>query len=383
MPGKKRRGLSVLGGLVVVVAASGGLAQEENQDQYQGSVKPGLHISVDASNGSALSQAAREGRALVISDSEEQPAEMAPGMRMHVVAEGDTLWDICTRLLGDPYLWPRVWSFNPEVTNPHWIYPGDVIWIVPRDQVQAMAAPTATPLSQPARAPGAVLLRNRGFVDKKILDQSGEVVGAHKEIAMLSQFDEAYVEFQEDAPVSPGEQYAAFVVLGPVGGHEDPGTEVGKLVEILGQVTVTRYDPETHIARAVVNESVKPIERGTLIGPVHRKFDLVPVVTNQQDLVGHVIEFLEPLIMAATHHVVFVDLGREDGVVEGNRLFAVEKRDNLRESQDKPDDRETYPIEVIAEIRVIEARPQTSTCLVTASIREFEIGQRVEMRQGY
>ena len=77
--------------------------------------------------GVALAPAGLSGQA-----ADEQEASPS-GPENHPVKEGDTLWDLSDRYLESPYEWPRLWSYNPEITNPHWIYPGQVFDLPKRD----------------------------------------------------------------------------------------------------------------------------------------------------------------------------------------------------------------------------------------------------------
>ena len=366
------------------------LSGESEEEVYQEEIKPGLTVREPAQQ-SALAIAAANRTSISIGPN-TTPVEVSPDekksiKKVHTVQNGDTLWGICETYFGDPYVWPRIWSYNPEITNPNWIYPGDTLWLVPPTTGMLASTESAQPdavrIAAARQQADAILTRNRGFVDSKILEQSGVVSGAQKEITLLSQYDEAYVEFENNKDIQVGDEFAAFRVLKEVNATDDSGTEVGKLVEIMGAVRVTSFDKKNRIARVVIDESLHPIERGTMIGPVHRRFDLVPSQTNKQELKGTVVAHLDPTLLFSQHQIVFVDKGHKDGVREGNRFFVIKKRDFYRESMEEDDASDEYPFEVLAELRVLETRPQTSTCLVTGATRALEDGVEVEMVKGY
>ncbi|GBU08903.1 hypothetical protein AwWohl_00410 [Gammaproteobacteria bacterium] len=48
----------------------------------------------------------------------------------YVVKSGDTLWSISAKFLNSPWQWKSLWKANPNIKNPHRIYPGDSLQLV-------------------------------------------------------------------------------------------------------------------------------------------------------------------------------------------------------------------------------------------------------------
>ena len=60
-----------------------------------------------------------------------EPLTLNPGVPLtYIVKPDDTLWDISAFFLRDPWRWEALWAGNPQVDNPHLIYPGDTLSLV-------------------------------------------------------------------------------------------------------------------------------------------------------------------------------------------------------------------------------------------------------------
>ena len=124
----------------------------------------------------------------------------------YVVKRGDTLWDISARFLKKPWLWPEIWQANPQIKNPHLIYPGDVISLAYLDRVAARVQAgerTASPVNAVPLEEIEPFLRDTRMVSS--IDSLPYVVGLEENRLRGVRGHVAYVRGLEG--IAPGQRY--------------------------------------------------------------------------------------------------------------------------------------------------------------------------------
>lgn len=329
-----------------------------------------------------------------------EPTPAAP--EAYVVQPGDTLWQLSERFLNNPWYWPKIWSYNPGLTNPNWIQPGTRIRFYPgateSAPIEVEPAPDAdvvealgdddfaddfvdVPLFQdqgvkPPQVPeaNAETGRREFFLSDKALEEAGQIRNSPEEKTMLSQYDNAYFDLK-DKP-RPGQLVQLFAVARDLR-HPITGDKLGNVVHTVGVARVDRVTDEQHLGTLV--ETWDVIERGTLVGDLGGGADIASVkpILNDRTVRGYIVDTARfPTASLGQNHLVFIDRGRNDGIQPGNTFTVVRAGDpftgELRGMAD----------EDIGRLLVIDVAEKGSTAVIIASGRELVAGDRIEMRRG-
>jgi hypothetical protein len=319
----------------------------------------------------------------------EVPADMP---ETHAVKEGDTLWDITETYYGDPYRWPQVWSYNPDITNPHWIYPDATVRLRPGDDEVVKTAPTGFKRTKNQGASTyAVYQAEYGFLDSDALGDAGYIIAANEEHMMMADTDIVYVRFNKGFEPEVGHVYTIFRTVKRA---EREASEKGTLVRIMGEVKLQDYDMDRLVGHAEIVSTLEPIERGFRLAPLERHFYWVDAVPAEQSMRATIVASLYPRKLPSTNQVVFVDVGAEQGVVIGNRFYVVRQGDEWRRSAEGKIGREIettvplpkapkhYPWEVVAVGRAVNVQAKTTAILLERASRTVRMGDRAELRKG-
>ena len=252
----------------------------------------------------------------------------------YVVVKGDTLWDISAKFLATPWRWPDIWYVNPQIANPHLIYPGDIIELSyvdgqPRLTLQRGRDRKLSPQIRVSDLEDAIptipidaiapFLGNPRVVSKDEYDSAPYVVAFKDSHILGSAGVNAYVR-----SIEQGDPNGYVVVrLGDEYKDADTGESLGyEAIQIAETELLRTGDPATFRLPKTSFE----VEKGDRMFPVLEqklRQNFYPHAPST-DISGHIISVLGGVTQIGQYNVVVIDRGEQDGVEVGH-VFAVDQ----------------------------------------------------------
>ena len=323
----------------------------------------------------------------------------------YTVKKGDTLWDISDRLYRDPWVWPKVWQWNPTITNPHWIYPGTelrlyyrvpgttILAVVPRGAVPTTSAAVAAPPSPPSLPPPPPLpprvptlvfkdIDQVGFITPFRPQGEGFILGEMHDKVLMGQGDEIFLQLKPPRQSAVGDRYYVFSTSDLIR-HPITSQEVGYLNTPMGVVEVTEVAPDHAKARVLTSYNV--ISKGDILMPYRKRAEEIVLQDGTEPKEGRIVVAKDEIRLSGDRQIVFIDLGADNDVKAGNR-FEVYREPRVRRyyvGQVTSVGEElisSLMSEPVGELLVLSTEKETAAAIVTKTKIELYPGERVRMK---
>ncbi|CAM2772272.1 LysM peptidoglycan-binding domain-containing protein [Vibrio ordalii] len=300
----------------------------------------------------------------------------------YTVVKGDTLWDISALYLDNPWLWPRLWQINPEIDNPHLIYPGDKLTLVWRNGQPVLSLKPVIKLSPKVRVlekkavptvqEGLVLpyLHTDRLLDKQALQESQRVLGASDGKQYLTAQDTLYISEQQTHP-----KWGIYREIAEFSRHDAAAKNktmaalrliaTGELVsadEAFSGLTITAQQQEIR-----VNDIALP-EVGVETLTLSTTFFPSPSLLQAET---HILGSLEGSEYSAQNQVVVIDKGLADQLRQGTMFDLIQAGSKVSgkkgQHQHNLDETLQLPSSLVGSLMVIRPYEHFSLALITDS----------------
>ena len=260
-----------------------------------------------------------------------EPVPLADGApNEYVVQVGDTLWDISSTFLKDPWFWPEIWYVNPEIENPHLIYPGDVLALVYIDgepritnvrastyrmSPQARVTPLTEAITSIPYEDVAAFLSSGVVLERNQADSLPYLLATRGDHMLASAGNEIYVRGVNESV--PGARYTIVQVGEPLVDPDD-NRLIGYQGITVADGTLRRVgDPAT----VAVTDSVQEAKPGDRLLP-----EAVDVPLNffprspSSPIEGRIVSVVGGVTQIGQYQVVVLNRGTNNGLSVGDVL---------------------------------------------------------------
>ncbi len=299
----------------------------------------------------------------------------------YTVVKGDTLWDISALFLRDPWLWPEVWYVNPQIENPHLIYPGDEIVLTYRDGRPILTLSRKNKLSPEVRATPideaiptipidaiAQFLTRPFVMEENELDQAPYIVHFLDDHVLGGAGISFYARsiMQEDT--------LRYTIVRPGKPYKDPDSE-----EILGYEAAFIGDADLKRTGDPAKLYIASSELEAIIGDrLIKAEDDEPLVNFQprapeSDIEGRIISVLNGVSQIGQYNVVVLNKGTRDGLEPGHVMQILQGGDDVRDIIKGRGETFTLPLEEAGILMVFRTFEKVSFALVMRATKPLHV----------
>ncbi len=284
--------------------------------------------------------------ALTIVSVQAQTLQLSPSApATYTVKDGDTLWDISSIFLEDPWRWPEIWQVNSTISDPDLIYPGDTLSLVYVDgsprvlldrgtrptvrlSPQVREAPLLSPIPAiPRQALSGFLVENR-IVDIETFESSPYILASAAGNLIVGAGHEVYARGNWENGVNSYDVFRLGVA------YEDKENDefLGQEAINLGSVEIIS-DEGGDLRKALIASSKEELKAGDRLlpreaSPINpRFFPSTPL----GDLKGQIVGLLNNESKAAQFESVVMNLGLRDGLKPGDVLSIYKAGETVRD----------------------------------------------------
>jgi len=301
---------------------------------------------------------------------------------VYIVVKGDTLWDISGVFLDQPWLWPEIWYVNPQVANPHLIYPGDelkLVYVDGKPQIMlsrdGKLSPKVRVLSEGDAVPTIPLDIIRPFLysprvlTREQFDQAPYILAADSQRLIYAQGTKVYMRGVKD------DSRKSYSLFREGEAYIDPETNEFLGIEAihLGSGKLTRGgDPAT----LIINKSVQEVLKGDRAFPFDENaFPPVFLIhAPDHDVSAYIISVYNGVTQIGTYDVVILNKGAREGMEVGHVLTVMQSgrvvEDDIASSAGEA---VTLPSERAGELMIFRTFEKTSLALIMRATRSIHV----------